>query len=399
MAFLTDTFGCLFIALFFVLVLYGITLILGSQYFNRYPSDPRFLKTLVAFLLIIGTVQATTAFVWVYDTLINKYGNILALDILPNRMRTVDEYVLVDFYLPVTYVVFTQLFCFPHMVSMKNIYLTGGIFVSALTLLVTTIRTATLGRLSLIYQIRTIAIIQDVAVVICDSLITIGFCILLHHHRSGVRRTDLLITRVVIESLNRGVVLLCLAICSLVLLINASSRGTVFLVLIFFSLVYIITVLSILYSRKSKRQKFTGGVRWLSNFTIPPSSSASANDSNVNVTPELAFGWPPDSSVVVDTGNGDANSIGHVGTIVGSRNGLGHHGHDPDGDDLEGVSAEDLEAKIQISYVKLLGTARNLFGHNHAKSFPPVIPQAQANPRWMWSIRESFWWILAQGWN
>ncbi|KAK7442532.1 hypothetical protein VKT23_016130 [Stygiomarasmius scandens] len=84
MAALTYTFGCLLVALFFVLLFYGMSIILSFQYFEQFRSDSPVFKLMILILMTIGTIQATTAFAWAYVSLINEFGSIFELDILPS---------------------------------------------------------------------------------------------------------------------------------------------------------------------------------------------------------------------------------------------------------------------------------------------------------------------------
>ncbi|KAF5353673.1 hypothetical protein D9758_008645 [Tetrapyrgos nigripes] len=83
MALLTESYGCLFIALFFSFIIFGFVLLWIFQYFARFPKDSLFIKTMVLTLGVFGSIHISTSFAWIYDKLINKYPIIFELDPIP----------------------------------------------------------------------------------------------------------------------------------------------------------------------------------------------------------------------------------------------------------------------------------------------------------------------------
>ncbi|KAK7445189.1 hypothetical protein VKT23_009621 [Stygiomarasmius scandens] len=326
MAILSKTFGVLLIALFFLLIFYGMVIVnlfnplrwsnktshktsrtdpgrsISSnlplrQSADSWHGDPSLVSHIYASPLplyrnldahrVIGTVQAVTAFTWVYDDLINRFGKVFELDILPPyalvqlmsmvlsaglylamlfRNASLDMYVL-------SFTSLTIQLSYPNRlpVSKRNMYITVPIFISAFVVLVTGIITAVrvgqLGRFSLIIRVKTIVIIQDAAVLLCDFLITTSLSILLHTHRSGIKSTDSLITRIVVACINRGILLFMLAVCSLVLFLTQTRTMLFLLSLLPAGQLYIITVLSMLVSRKSMRSGHSAEIHSLSHLS------------------------------------------------------------------------------------------------------------------------------------
>ncbi|THU83712.1 hypothetical protein K435DRAFT_871037 [Dendrothele bispora CBS 962.96] len=310
MAALTTTYGCMFIAMFFVLILYGIVLILGAQYFRTYPSDGLYTKLTVAALLFFGSLHAVCVFVWAYESIINRFGMFLMLDVIPPlfwhlfrkgkwRTRPWDSKSEMDG--PFDYSFFaTRIW----ILSKKNVFLAGPVvrplhlfvfFASGLTLSnkrqivlallqlgtasVQSTRVGILDRFSKLGETNNLVILEQCATVACDLIITILLCVLLHTSRSGMKATDDMITRLMIYAINRGVVTSVLAITSLILFLYSPDTLIFLLALLptgqrmcYFnkpvpqsaneelSSVYIINVLATLHSRKSLRDNYKAPV-------------------------------------------------------------------------------------------------------------------------------------------
>ncbi|THV02049.1 hypothetical protein K435DRAFT_853164 [Dendrothele bispora CBS 962.96] len=216
MSLLTDTFGCLFISMLLTFILYGMVLVLGAQYFRQYPSDSLAVRFTVVVFLIVGTIHIASGFAWIYDSLIDKFGQLLKLDLIPvTALMQMGSIFFLSF--------FSQ--CFFGMriwiLSKKNFFMTVPVFLLAVaqfTLAMWALaRVAIYGRLSAIFRVKDIIIAQDTLTVTDDLLITAELCYLLHRNRSGIRATDSLITRLLVAALNRGIITSFLAALSLAL--------------------------------------------------------------------------------------------------------------------------------------------------------------------------------------
>ncbi|KAF5343301.1 hypothetical protein D9758_016489 [Tetrapyrgos nigripes] len=228
MSFLTNTFGCLLISMLLTFILYGAVLVMAAQYFLEYRSDTVVLKASIVVFLAVGTIHVVAGFAWVYEVLIDRFGQILKLDFIPTsaviQMGTI--------FLWNENLDFIQVQTPPDCAN--NFHRSRSIqpwdarsrsrccrwtleqYLHRQGKSYSLIDSAVSIQADLQFE-QKIIIGQEALSVANDILITAELCFLLHLSRSGIRATDSLITRLLIEALNRGIISSALAALALAL--------------------------------------------------------------------------------------------------------------------------------------------------------------------------------------
>ncbi|KXN92800.1 hypothetical protein AN958_04765 [Leucoagaricus sp. SymC.cos] len=110
----------------------------------------------------------------------------------------------------------------------------------------------------------------------CDILITVLLCYVLHDSRSGIRRSDSVVDKMIMYAINRGAMTSIFALLQLITFLALETTFVFMLFILPSSQLYVISVCSMLLTRDSLRAKlkgpsgFTGSTSFpLDNFSEP----------------------------------------------------------------------------------------------------------------------------------
>ncbi|KAF8180851.1 hypothetical protein BJ912DRAFT_618796 [Pholiota molesta] len=254
-----STLGAAFLGGLAAAVFYGLTSVQTFIYFQNCAGDSRFTRAWVLVLWLVDSGHLALTAHGLYFYLVTNFGNLEAL-LAPTWS------ILVGIYLTNISDIIVR--CF----FARRIYLLCGhgrpflriflpVFVLALALIVF-ICGCTFGVKGFILKtfegVNTVSIylyVSFAAAVVADSIVAISLCILLHQSRTGLKRTDSLLTILMIFIINTG---LLTSICALVCLITYAIWPFKFIFMGFYfalSKLYVNSLLASLNARSSLRAR------------------------------------------------------------------------------------------------------------------------------------------------
>jgi len=294
---LSSTFGAYTIGTFISAILLGVTVNQTYRYFNKY-SDPLIIKLTVASLLLLEMLHSAFSMHAVYYYVVANYGNPFAL--LESVWSANINFGIIG--LNVLFVHWSYALRL-YYVSGKKVILPSLLgVVSICHALLGWYLTALLFKEKLLVNIpgrpETIAkVILSVAVGI-DVTIAISLSLYLHKSRTGFKRTDKLINKLVIYTMNNGLLTSATDIVALVFVFTEPHN------LIFLAITQVIgnlytnSLMALLNSRYSL--KSTGGDSSLiqtSSFGVSPSTGDSNTEASsfsrtpINASTSQKFGF------------------------------------------------------------------------------------------------------------
>ncbi|TFK45297.1 hypothetical protein OE88DRAFT_1740399 [Heliocybe sulcata] len=295
------TFSLMLIGFFIDAVLYGAGMLLAFQYFQRYPEDPKSSKAIVGSMAFLMTVHICTYFAWAYWAFIISFGSLLDIDVMPRTAVTQ----LLAIYMCAF---ISQLFFAWRIwrLSHRNIWLTTWVLVLACLQIGAGIAQTTLsaevGRFSKLATTIKVTTIQSSATAACDLSITIILIMLFHTSRTGLKRTDTLLNKLIVYSLNRGGATTLAAFLNMLFFVLFPQKFIFMLPLLPSGQLYLISVTTTLISRhtissESSHRGHSGGGS--TNFPLSGVPTAPGNVHSV-------LAWAP---------AGDRETVGEMTTM------------------------------------------------------------------------------------
>ncbi|GAW06187.1 hypothetical protein LENED_008091 [Lentinula edodes] len=226
----TETWGCQMIAYMLNAVLYGASLILTLHYFRSYSQiDSGGVQTMIVILRKVQIAQLD-------DIVVSGILQLLAT-------------YLTAFTAQIFFV--TRIWALsPPTITRKLMY-TGPVLLLAVCQIAfgiaQTILSFRAAKFSLLSSTTRITSTQAGTTAACDILIAVILCMLLHKARSGFQRSDKIIDKLILYTINRGILT---SLCALLNLIFFVAIPNTFI----FSQLYVISVAAMLLSRKSIRR-------------------------------------------------------------------------------------------------------------------------------------------------
>lgn len=247
---LDNTLGCVFIGVLIAMSLWGASTVQTYYYFNRYPKDELWLKSLVLVVWILDTIHQGMITHTAYTYLITEYGNVAYLDVI---VKTLLYEVIVSGIL--VFLVQSFFVLRIYKLSHNNIYVV--VFLELLVIgelvvsLIYTDKGLKLGTYSKLVQIANLSRAINALAAVSDVAIAVSLIFLLQRSRTGFRRSDTVINRLILFSLNTG---LLTSIDALLSLITITVLPNTFVYILFFvtiSRLYTNSLLATLNNRKS----------------------------------------------------------------------------------------------------------------------------------------------------
>ncbi|KAH6904702.1 hypothetical protein BKA70DRAFT_1153901 [Coprinopsis sp. MPI-PUGE-AT-0042] len=215
---LDNTMGAMFIGVIVSGVLHGVCLVQAYMYFTNYRQDPWFIRAMVMITCTFDAIHLSFITHSLYHYLISSYHDELQLQkvvwsiIMEALLTGVNGGIVQTFY---TYRVWK--------LSKRNYFLSG--FILFLILATTGSGTAwvVLGMQSKTYrellEITPLTITINALSTAVDILIAASLCWFLHRSRTGFKRSDTIITKLMVWIINTGMLTTICAVSSLIALV------------------------------------------------------------------------------------------------------------------------------------------------------------------------------------
>ncbi|KAI0316362.1 hypothetical protein OF83DRAFT_1172972 [Amylostereum chailletii] len=247
---LDNTMGAFYIGVIVSSALYGVTCLQTWFYYNEYPADPLFMKVLVGAVWALDTTHQALISHAVYIYLVRNYFN-------PAILTTVVWSVIAEVMINGAMALLVQGFFVYRIfkLSSKNWFLT--LPVAAMSVAEFGVICTYVGKAAHIVQfeeslkLKALSLTVNALTAATDVAIAFILCVLLQKSRTGFRRSDTMITRLIIFTVNTGLLTSIDAICSLVT--YAASPNTFIYICFFFALgrLYSNSLLATLNARRS----------------------------------------------------------------------------------------------------------------------------------------------------
>jgi len=244
--------GATFIGVVVAASLWGVSCLQVWYYYTMYPTDAWYIKLLVPAVLAFDTVHQILITHSIYTYLVTNFGNVVELG---NIVWSLLGEVLCNG--------FTALLvqCFLTMrvwrLSDKNYILTGLVlslvlaeFICVIIYVVKGFQMTTFAELA---QLKNLSMTVNALAAAGDVLIAISLCSMLQKSRTGFKTSDTMITKLMIFTINTG---LLTSICAVASLISISAAGTTFIYITFYfclGRLYSNSLMAILNARQSIR--------------------------------------------------------------------------------------------------------------------------------------------------
>ncbi|KAF8138662.1 hypothetical protein EV363DRAFT_539039 [Boletus edulis] len=212
---LDSTMGAVLVGVVIASILYGCTCLQTWYYFTHYPSDRWYIKLVVLATFFSDTGHEALIVHFIYTYLVTNFGN---WDELHN--------VVISLVIEVFFNGFTALLvqCFLAMrvytLSNKNVFALGAVMILVLLewilILIFSIKAIPLRTYTQFATINSISMSINAAAAAGDILITIFLCYLLQKSRTGFSKSDWTINKLIMFSINTGLLTSVCALCSLI---------------------------------------------------------------------------------------------------------------------------------------------------------------------------------------
>lgn len=248
---LDGTIGAVFIGMLVAAVLHGVSCVQAWYYYNH-QSDKWPTKLLVASVMIFDTIHQALITHTVYTYCITQWGN-------PNQLGLLVWSLLVEVLFNGLTAVLVQSFLTMRvwLLSNRSYLLTGTLvllvaaeFVSVIVFTAISIRLETFAKLA---NLEALSVTVNALAAAGDVLIAASLCTILHKSRTGFRKSDTMINKLIMFAVNTGFLT---SICACASLISITVAGHTFIYIAFFFCIgrlYTNSLLATLNARKHIR--------------------------------------------------------------------------------------------------------------------------------------------------
>ncbi|OCH93576.1 hypothetical protein OBBRIDRAFT_832509 [Obba rivulosa] len=258
MAQLDDTMGVTFVGVVVAAILYGVSCVQMFYYFVRYPTDWWHMKLLVSAVWVFDTVHQVLITHTVYTYVITNFGNDMVLGTL-----------VWSLIVEVLFNGFTALLVQSFFVlriwklSEKNLWLTVPVLLLVIgefgAVLAYVIQAMQLGTFAQLDNLKPLSMTVNALAAAGDVLIAVILCTMLHRSRTGFKRSDGLINKLILFTINTGFLTSVCAVLSLITIVTLPN--TFIYICFYFTLgrLYSNSLLATLNARKLLRDKASRG--------------------------------------------------------------------------------------------------------------------------------------------
>ncbi|EPT02003.1 hypothetical protein FOMPIDRAFT_1048290 [Fomitopsis schrenkii] len=234
---LETTIGCGLVGAILSQLLYGLSLAQAVYYFWVYPEDPRGLKWLVAWWILLDTIKEAISIQVLYEDLITNHANVESISHLSIAYGAQND---------LGWLLVLSVHCF-YIHNMRNILQYSRnrklMSVIALALVILTFLTnAAVIDYAIYYKgkfnhMSLVALAPPCVIIITDLYITVVLCMSLGAARSGLRSpTDTLVNRLIKYNADRGIILCLVQLAALATYIyDIHTRTTNFTAILYFA--------------------------------------------------------------------------------------------------------------------------------------------------------------------
>lgn len=173
-----------------------------NQYYNAFPKDPLWMKLYVATLLVSDCVNSAFNIAWVYNTLVNQFGNLDALasaDWLFSSEQSMAG---------ITSMMVQCFYAWRIQVLTKQWWLVAIVvlssLVSGLCAIGTAIGVSIVKDFSKFQTLDVIALPWLISCTLCDVLIAVALSAYLRKHKTGFAHTDTVVNKIIRSTVQNG---------------------------------------------------------------------------------------------------------------------------------------------------------------------------------------------------
>ncbi|KAM5540773.1 hypothetical protein V8D89_005417 [Ganoderma adspersum] len=209
-----EVLACGLVAVVVSTAVYGITILQAYIYFRSSKKDSRGMRSFVALLFILDTISLALAVSALFEYVVADFGEIWLLLKMP--LSLVYENVVTYFIAALTQCFFAHRLW---AMSKHNIALVGGIIVLSFSalgpgLVLCVFEYQKPDNIAIAsVEIRVLAGISTGLEAVCDIVILIALSYYLHSKRTGFKRTDSVINRLIMYAVNRGALTAICKVC------------------------------------------------------------------------------------------------------------------------------------------------------------------------------------------
>ncbi|KAG2071980.1 hypothetical protein BDR04DRAFT_1097662 [Suillus decipiens] len=247
------TFGAFLVGVVVSAMLYGVTGVQTWYYFTWYSSDPWHIRLLVSAMFISDSIHQALITHTVYTYLVTDFGNVIDLEKLVWSLSV--EVLFNGFTGLIVQSFFTMRV---YRLSKKNIFATASVLslvIAEFVLVVIYVAKAlTLTTFIQVPQIKPLSMSVNAVAAAGDILITTFLCVFLQQSRTGLRQSDTLINKLMLFSINTG---LLTSVCAVMSLISILVWPETYIYIAFYfclGRLYCNSLLATLNARKSVRR-------------------------------------------------------------------------------------------------------------------------------------------------
>lgn len=248
-----NTFGAFLIGVVVSAALYGVTCLQTWYYFSRYFSDPWYTKLLVGAVFVSDTTHQALITHTVYTYLVTDFGNASDLEKL---VWSLSVEVLFNGF--TGFMVQSFLAKRVYHLSNKNMIITASVMSLVIAEFVIVIiyvaKAVGLTTFAQVPQIRSLSMSINAIAAAGDILIAVLLCTLLQRSRTGFRRSDTMIKKLMLFTINTG---LLTSVCAMMSFISIAVWPDTYIYIAFYFCVgrlYCNSLLATLNARKGVRR-------------------------------------------------------------------------------------------------------------------------------------------------
>jgi len=261
--FLDDTMGALFLGIIISAGLWGTACVQAFHYFSRNTQDPLWTKLMVLIVVALVTVHQAVICHAIYCYLVRWYGQVTYLSVI---ISTYSVSLGVSAFIELI----VQLYFIWRVWRLSGKNVTLAIFLVSQSLggfavlMVSAVKYARLPSLYALPSLANLNMSVDALGASCDISISVSLIWLLRRSRPGVAQTDSLVNRLIMFSVNTGLIT---TVCAFAALVTLAIWPNKYVYVIFFTCVsqlFTNSLLANLNAREVFRRGF-GNVKYSSN--------------------------------------------------------------------------------------------------------------------------------------
>ncbi|EKM56729.1 uncharacterized protein PHACADRAFT_254021 [Phanerochaete carnosa HHB-10118-sp] len=190
------------IGIFLNVGLLGVMITQVNTYYNTFPRDPLWMKLFVAILLVSDVVNSAFNIAWIYNTLVNQFGNVDALASADWLFASEESMagltaVMVQCFYAWRILVLTKKWWVVVIVGLSSL-------VSGTCAIGTAIGVTIVKDFSKFQSLDVIALPWLISCTLCDVLIALSLSMYLRKHKTGFAHTDTVVNKIIRTTVQNG---------------------------------------------------------------------------------------------------------------------------------------------------------------------------------------------------